>query len=187
MSPSDLALVASAGSVLVTALGLVVACASLRLSAASVPLDFRLRLDGRGTPLGDSKNLNYWARGLLINQGTSCKISSFAVIDWEGPAPLGQAPYLSTLDELPRPETQRDKRKTLGGRVLSKRADRTERLFYPQTMPTGGDLSVYAWLPPNVKRFEVSVEVSYMFAGSRSHSFWVESPSFSPRDEMSDK
>lgn len=185
MSTSDLALIVSIGSGLATVLGLFVAYCALRLSAASVPLDFRVRLEGEATQLGGARDPGHWVKGLLLNEGTSCKASAFTVIDWKSPTHIapGQTPVIAQLANrktYPRTPEQWSSTPRVGG-IVTKRDALQEGLFYPRRMATGDDAPIHIWMPPEVEEVEVSVKVPHRFAATRSHNFWVTNPLFDPR------
>lgn len=186
MEAAELAFLASIGSVTTAALGLIVSFLALRLSAASAPLDFRLILETEPTKFGYPREQTYWLRGRLDNVGASCKVVDFRVINWESPSriPPGQEPYTAKRDSQkthPRPMAQWKAERPLGLDYVSRQNARAEGLFYPRKMATGTDCPVHVWIPSNVEKVELAVEVAHIFTARRSHNFWVDNPLFDSR------
>lgn len=185
MSTSELALVVSAAAALATVLGLLVAFASLRLSASSIPLEFRFHLDEDAAMRVRPEGLNEWLVGRLVNAGPTHKVVSFRVTDWKSDLrglSNNQLPRVTRKgdpDSYPNPEEWKS-----WGRRIRKAPNKAEAwsagIFYPQRLSTGEEMRVQVKIPPHVKKVELTVGVTSSFATSRAHSMWVENPLFDP-------
>lgn len=185
MSTSELALAVSAAAALATILGLLVAFASLRLSASSIPLEFRFHLDEEAATRPRPEALAEWVAGRLVNAGPTHKVASFRVTDWESDLrglSNNQLPRVTRKgdpDSYPNPEEW----KSWGRRIRSapnKREAGSAGIFYPRRLPTGEEIVVEVKMPPYIKKVELTVGVTSGFATSRAYSMWVENPLFDP-------
>lgn len=182
MLTDDITLIISLVSALAAVLGLVVALAALRLSAASVPLSFRLHT------LEDDEGRKYssgWVTGWLVNAGPTCKVQTFRVSDWESSTRVqpGEAPVVAERgvpQTYPVPEQHWNKWKMGLVRHISKDDAFQQGLFYPRSMATGDEARVKVRMPRAVKRVELAVGVPGGVAAPRACKFWVDNPLFDP-------
>jgi hypothetical protein len=179
VDPTEIALVISLSSALASVLGLAVAFAALRLSAASVPLDFRFHLPG---DTEERARDSQWVTGWLTNAGSSCKVTSFNTIDWEPGVRFrrGEEPAVAERGDprtYPVPEQRLSERRLLGLlRGISKRTSDQHGLFYPRHMPTGREARVKVRMPPTVQRIELAVGVHSRITADRAYTVWIDNP-----------
>lgn len=180
MTSSLIALVVSGLSALASVLGMLVAVAALRLSAASVPLEFRLHLDEEaGTRPRPGPYLN-WVTGRLINAGPSHKVASLTVTDWRSDLRNLSAEQLPIVATKGHVETYPDPQRW--GKFRRRWLPSWERyeagIFSPKTLRTGQEIRVEVRMPSHVEKLELSVGVTNLFASSRAYRMWVTNPLF---------